>query len=205
MKESIQIVENMNAETKFNRAEIRLKIKDIQIGKLQEQIQFRDELIDEARKIIRDTSAGPPTSLTDDRILTIDQVMYDNKAIYESLNTNRNQNLNTGTSSPRRQNYGSNAYGMQRRGVYGQATYIDRQDRLDQINRQQREQSYNARAGGYLPRNIPSAINRNHEVMSSKQSLNINKGGYIVQNTRNSMGPSKAFLYNKQAQRNASN
>lgn len=38
MNESVQMVENINSEAKFTKAEVRLKLKDAQIAKLQEQI-----------------------------------------------------------------------------------------------------------------------------------------------------------------------
>ena len=53
MKESIQVVENLNQETKFTKAEVRLKLKDVQIEKLQEQINLRDSMLTEAKIVMQ--------------------------------------------------------------------------------------------------------------------------------------------------------
>lgn len=110
MKESIQVVENMNSETKFSKAEVRLKLKDVQIQKLQEQLQIRDGVINEAKKLV-DRSELPGTVLRDDRIMTIDQVMYDNAYLYEPISKNK-AGINSGKESPRKHNYGE--YGTKR-------------------------------------------------------------------------------------------
>lgn len=52
----MKIAENMELDTKYQKAEITLMIKEAQIDKLQEQIVYRDELIDEARRVLK--SAG---------------------------------------------------------------------------------------------------------------------------------------------------
>lgn len=52
MNESVQMVENINSEAKFTKAEVRLKLKDAQISKLLEQIQLRDHLILEAKQMV---------------------------------------------------------------------------------------------------------------------------------------------------------
>jgi len=56
LRESVQIVENMDSDTKWQRGEIKIKCRDMQINKLKEQIIYRDELIDEARSMLK--SAG---------------------------------------------------------------------------------------------------------------------------------------------------
>ena len=47
----------------------------MQINKLREQIIFRDELIDEARQMLK--SSGINRHLEDDRIVKMDDIIYD--------------------------------------------------------------------------------------------------------------------------------
>jgi hypothetical protein len=47
----------------------------MQINKLKEQIIFRDELLDEARGMMK--SAGLNQRLEDDRIVRVDDIIYD--------------------------------------------------------------------------------------------------------------------------------
>lgn len=75
LRESVQIVENMDSDTKWQRGEIKIKCRDMQINKLKEQIMFRDELIDEARQMLK--SAGVNQRLEDDRIVRVDEIIYD--------------------------------------------------------------------------------------------------------------------------------
>lgn len=116
MSESIKIVENMELDTKYQKAEIRLKIRDAQINKLQEQIVYRDELIDEARRALK--SAGlEANTLHDERILNVQEIIYDHKTIFDNggLTSHRandsrigNYPRGAGNASPRRDNYASN-------------------------------------------------------------------------------------------------
>jgi|APSaa5957512535_1039671.scaffolds.fasta_scaffold82259_1 hypothetical protein len=58
-------------------------IKDAQIDKLQEQIVYRDELIDEARRVLK--SAGLDEGrVHDERISGIEEIVYDHKTIFDS-------------------------------------------------------------------------------------------------------------------------
>lgn len=64
----------MEIDTKFQKAEIKIKIKDLQINKLKEQLMYRDEIIEESRAIMGQADLK---DIRDDRILQIDQIMYD--------------------------------------------------------------------------------------------------------------------------------
>ena len=45
MKENIILVENLEFQRKEQKADLQLKIKDMQVSKLSEQIKIRDEMI----------------------------------------------------------------------------------------------------------------------------------------------------------------
>lgn len=83
MKESIQVVENLTTETRFQKAEIRLKVKDIQLAKLQEQVALRDKLLNEARQLMQDNGK----QLDDDKIMTLEQILYNSKYLFEPLSS----------------------------------------------------------------------------------------------------------------------
>ncbi len=53
LRESRQIVENMDFETKYQKAEIKLKIKDAEITKLREQVVYRNDLIEAAKQMMK--------------------------------------------------------------------------------------------------------------------------------------------------------
>ena len=53
MRESIQVVENVELDAKASKVEMKLKIKDAQINKLREQMYLRDELLEEGRRVLR--------------------------------------------------------------------------------------------------------------------------------------------------------
>lgn len=119
LRESVKIVENMELDTKYQKAEITLMIKDAQINKLQEQIVYRDELIDEARRVLK--SAGLDEGrIRDERILGVEEIIYDHKTIFDPANAAshrgsdsqlRNQ-PHAAHPSPKREAYGSNpSYG----------------------------------------------------------------------------------------------
>ena len=87
MKESIQAVENMDIDTKFQKAEIRNKIKDLQISKLVEQINYRDGLIDEARKIMNQADLN--AEIADERIMHPDHLIHDNSEVFNNVGSYR--------------------------------------------------------------------------------------------------------------------
>lgn len=95
MRESIQVVENVELDGRVQKGDYKLKVKDAQIVRLKEQVVFRDELIDEARRMLR--SAGVMQSLDDRRIIDIKdlyhegQVVIGNKALESDNKINRNQ------------------------------------------------------------------------------------------------------------------
>lgn len=119
MNESKKIVKNVELDTKNQKQEIQLRIKDTQIYKLKEQIIFRDELIDEARRYLK--SAGINRELVDDRIIEVDDLIYDTnlgqgarpgdnnggQSNLRNYNVNNQGNSTNLNNSPRR-NYGSN-------------------------------------------------------------------------------------------------
>jgi ribosomal protein L25 (general stress protein Ctc) len=81
MKESSKMIENLDFDTKFQKAEIKIKIKDMQINKLREQIMYRDELIEESRNIMEQADLK---ELADNRILHLDQIIYDHHGVFDS-------------------------------------------------------------------------------------------------------------------------
>lgn len=87
----------MNSETKIAKAEIRLKVKDIQLSKLQEQLHLRDDLLNIARRAMNDNQNTQ--NLSDNRIMTIEQILYDSKHLFEPLNSGKN---NGGEQSARK-------------------------------------------------------------------------------------------------------
>lgn len=83
------------------------------------------------------TANDVKASLKDDRILTIDQVMYDNKALYENLRSDRGA---YNSNSPRKQGQ-IRQYGG--RGYSGAPYGMDKQD-----SGSRKDFQYNQRAAG---------------------------------------------------------
>lgn len=81
MKESIQIVENIETSTQHQKADVQLKIRDAQINRLKEQIIFRDELIDEARALLNSSGAR---KLQDTRIAPFEDIIFENQIILQN-------------------------------------------------------------------------------------------------------------------------
>ena len=157
LRESIQVVENVEVDGKFQKGEIKLKIRDAQINKLKEQVIFRDELIDEARRMLK--SAGVRQELDDRRIVDVEDMFYEGQVVvkdhqFDGNNvTGYNRGANNGSRlsqnniSPHKQayggyssntgvgKYGSNDNGYVKRrmlGVGGQGQReIDRLERIE--------------------------------------------------------------------------
>lgn len=55
LKENIILVENLEFQRKEQKADLQLKIKDMQVNKLSEQIKIRDEMITVAKKKLSST------------------------------------------------------------------------------------------------------------------------------------------------------
>ena len=75
MRESIQVVENVELDGRIQKADYKLKVKEAQVVRLKEQVIFRDELIDEARRMLK--SAGVMQSLDDRRIIDIGDLYHE--------------------------------------------------------------------------------------------------------------------------------
>ena len=88
LKESAQVIETMDMDTKWQKDEIRIKCRDMQIHKLKEQIIFRDELLEEARKMMK--SAGVSQDLEDERIIPIADIVYDQQIAIRGGDRNDN-------------------------------------------------------------------------------------------------------------------
>ena len=80
MKEQITVVEKMEQQTLTSKSDIKVKVKELQIAKLQEQIVYRDEIIEEAKRIIKDF--GIENGLEDDRIVEVNDIIYDHGSIF---------------------------------------------------------------------------------------------------------------------------
>jgi len=66
----------MDYDIRSQKMDVRMKFKDNQINLLKEQIIFRDEMIDEARRMLK--SSGMNTEvLRDKRIIDVDDIIYD--------------------------------------------------------------------------------------------------------------------------------
>ena len=76
MGESKQIIENLELDTTNQKQEVRLKIKDAYINKLREQIVYRDDLLDEARRALK-SAGGQSDGINDNRIIDVDNLLYD--------------------------------------------------------------------------------------------------------------------------------
>lgn len=175
MKESIQIVENIETNTKYQKEEIKLKIKDVQLNKLREQIMFRDELLEEARHLLK--SAGNSNQLQNNRILPLEDIMFENQVVIRDRG-DQNSRLTQATVSPAR-NYGSNSHQsrkMAMNGMFGanNNNYVDRLERLEMINGKNRDNHYLGNDG--LRRNGSEQRFINN-YSSKKNSYNgVNKG-----------------------------
>ena len=80
LKESIQIVENIETNTKYQKDEIKLRIKDAQISKLKEQVMFRDELIEEAKRLIKTSGINQNLQVAN-RIVPLEDIIYENQVV----------------------------------------------------------------------------------------------------------------------------
>ena len=143
----------------------------MQINKLREQILFRDELIDEARQMMK--SAGINRHLEDDRIVKMDDIIYDQPITTNLRGDGREQHssqlrnyqpsrVSQASMSPRRPGNYTNK----------KPTYADRSERQDavggrgnyygNVNREpsqggfRRDQS-DQKYGGYQRRNYGNA------------------------------------------------
>ena len=65
----------MDKETKFQRGEVKQKIKEAQIKKLKEQIIYRDELIGDAKNALQ--RLGFQEDIDDPRIIDVKDIIYD--------------------------------------------------------------------------------------------------------------------------------
>ena len=137
MKESIQIVENIETSTQHQKADVKLKIRDLQINRLKEQIIFRDELIDEARTMLH--SAGV-RKLQDNRIAPFEDIIYENQIILrnrevQNSRLNNNNNNNNQALNFNGKGYGSNPANnrkqVSRMFASNNNNYIDRAERLE--------------------------------------------------------------------------
>ena len=80
LKESIQIVENIETNTKYKKDKIKLRIKDAQISKLKEQVMFRDELIEEAKRLIKTSGINQNLQVAN-RIVPLEDIIYENQVV----------------------------------------------------------------------------------------------------------------------------
>jgi len=55
LKENIILVENLDFQRKEQKADLQIKIKDMQVSKLSEQIKIRDEMLSNAKKKLEGT------------------------------------------------------------------------------------------------------------------------------------------------------
>ena len=165
MRESIQVVENVELDGRVQKADYKHKVKEAQIGRLREQVVFRDELIDEARRMLR--SAGVTQSLDDRRIVDINDLYHDgqvvigNKALESGAYNVTNRNVNNSklsNNSPqkkgypgtidndnasRRRNLLANGIGQRKSGL----DYVNPSDRVDKINARNRRDNQNLLGG----------------------------------------------------------
>lgn len=100
VKESVQAIEKLEQQTITQKSDIRLKMKELQIAKLQEQIEFRDQMIDEAKRIMKEM--GINNELVDDRIIELDDIVYDHGSIFNPTQRDSSQLKNYSKYSPRR-------------------------------------------------------------------------------------------------------
>jgi hypothetical protein len=83
LSESTRVVEKMELESQYHKGEVRQKIKDAQIKKLKEQVMHRDELIDEARRIL--ITHGFQGELVDPRIIHVNDLIFDHQQILKGI------------------------------------------------------------------------------------------------------------------------
>jgi len=168
-------VENIETNTKYQKEEIKLKIKDVQLNKLREQIMFRDELLEEARHLLK--SAGNSNQLQNNRILPLEDIMFENQVVIRDRG-DQNSRLTQATVSPAR-NYGSNSHQsrkMAMNGMFGanNNNYVDRLERLEMINGKNRDNHYLGKDGLRSNGSEQRFINN---YSSKKNSYNgVNKG-----------------------------
>ena len=72
LKENIILVENLEFQRKEQKAELQLKIKEMQLSKLSEQIKIRDEMIINAKRKIQTNEGG---EIDDPRIIMVEELV----------------------------------------------------------------------------------------------------------------------------------
>jgi len=68
----------MEFTRKEQKADVQIKVKDIQLSKLHEQIKIRDEMLDNARRTM--DHEGVEYELEDPRILTLQELLSDSSS-----------------------------------------------------------------------------------------------------------------------------
>lgn len=71
MKENIILVENLEFQRKEQKADLQIKIKDMQVSKLSEQLKIRDEIIQNAKKRLHNEA----NEIDDPRIIQVDELV----------------------------------------------------------------------------------------------------------------------------------
>ena len=107
MKESIQVVENVETSTLHQKTDVKLKIRDAQINRLKDQIVFRDDLLSEARTML---NTGEGSKLQDNRIVPIEDIIFESQILVLPPATviPTSSKINQGSQSPGR-NYGNHS------------------------------------------------------------------------------------------------
>ena len=113
MRENVALVENMDQQRKEKKAENELKLRELQLSKLQEQIMYRDKLLENARAVFEQEQLSAE-QLDDPRILELDEMISDpsyfppihsyGKATGSMIKNILGSNLNSGAANSKNNN-----------------------------------------------------------------------------------------------------
>ena len=155
VKESVQAIEKLEQQTITQKADIKLKMKDLQIAKLQEQIEYRDQVIEEAKRIMKEV--GIDNELVDDRIVELEDIVYDHGSLFNPNQRDSSQLKNYSKYSPRRN------------------STIGYQQAPNQPN--SRRQPYSINVQNYMDRNDRNNFNSNYSRSEQKQVYRLGSNG----------------------------
>ncbi len=85
LKENIILVENLEFQRKEQKAELQLRLKEMQLSKLSEQLKYRDDVIGNARKKLGNEGAA---DIDDPRIIQVEELVAQTSSFLPPINNN---------------------------------------------------------------------------------------------------------------------
>ena len=85
LKENIILVENLEFQRKEQKVELQLKLKEMQLSKLSEQLKIRDDVIGNAKKKLGE---GAAEIIDDPRMIQVEELVSQTTSILPPINNN---------------------------------------------------------------------------------------------------------------------